>query len=53
MFIFFIMQMDEMLEQAERQREQQEALRLEKLPRTLHHGDDVTLHQVCPHSCKL
>jgi hypothetical protein len=38
--------MDEMLEQAERQREQQEALRLEKLPRTLHRTDDMALHQV-------
>jgi hypothetical protein len=38
--------MDEMLEQAEWQREQQEALRLEKLPRTLHHADDMALHQV-------
>ncbi|PNF16161.1 hypothetical protein B7P43_G01114, partial [Cryptotermes secundus] len=35
-----------MMEQAERQREQQEALRLEKLPRTLHHGDDMAVHQV-------
>lgn len=46
MFCFFVTQMDEMLEQVERQREQQEALRLEKLPRTLHHGDDMALHQV-------
>ena len=38
--------MDEMLEQAERQREQQEALRLEKLPRTLHRTDDMAVHQV-------
>jgi len=38
--------MDEMQEQAERQREQQEALRLEKLPRTLHCTDDMALHQV-------
>ncbi|KAJ9574458.1 hypothetical protein L9F63_008384, partial [Diploptera punctata] len=34
-------QIDEMMEQAERQREEEEALRLEKLPRTLHHEDDV------------
>jgi hypothetical protein len=46
MFCFFVMQMDEMLEQVELQREQQEALRLEKLPRTLHHGDDMAVHQV-------
>ena len=35
-----------MMEQAERQREEEEALRLEKLPRTLHHENDVALHQV-------
>jgi hypothetical protein len=45
-FLFYFVQVDEMLEQAERQREQQEALRLEKLPRTLHHGDDMAVHQV-------
>ncbi|XP_021942345.1 brefeldin A-inhibited guanine nucleotide-exchange protein 3 isoform X2 [Zootermopsis nevadensis] len=39
-------QVDEMLEQVELQREQEEALRLEKLPRTLHRGDDVAVHQV-------
>lgn len=46
MFCFFVMQVDEMLEQVELQREQEEALRLEKLPRTLHRGDDVAVHQV-------
>jgi hypothetical protein len=46
MFLFYFVQVDEMLEQAERQREQQEALRLEKLPRTLHHSDDMAVHQV-------
>ncbi|XP_067003777.2 brefeldin A-inhibited guanine nucleotide-exchange protein 3 [Anabrus simplex] len=37
-------EVDEMISEAEREREAQEALRLEKLPRTLHH--DMTIHQV-------
>ncbi|XP_063243212.1 brefeldin A-inhibited guanine nucleotide-exchange protein 3 [Bacillus rossius redtenbacheri] len=38
-------ELDAMVEEAERQREQQEALRLEKLPRTLHENE-TALHQV-------
>ncbi|CAG2068972.1 unnamed protein product, partial [Timema podura] len=37
--------MDALVEEAERQRERQEAMRLEKLPRTLHENQ-LDLHQV-------